>query len=186
MKFLTGKKGVAHFTSRQFRAFVQSVIGSESYIAGVSEKPTVEVLDGNIIRIQPFMLVHHGGLFLIDDVDNVTYTNGTQGMKRIDLVVARYTKNGDGIENGEWVIIPGTPASSNPTVPSCNVGNMQDGDSVDDCPVFELTFDGLNITNVECLVPIVKSLSEKQNQIQGVTSLPADAPDGDVYIVYEE
>lgn len=187
MELLTAKKGAAHFTSKQFRAFVAAVVGKDSYISGVVEKPEVEILDGNIIRIPSFMLIHHGGLFLIESPDDVTYVNGTQGMKRIDLVVARYTKTTEGIENGEWIVIPGTPASANPVIPSYTEGNMQNGDLVDDCPVFQMEFDGLNITNVECLVPVMKTLSEKQNQITPVTAMPANGTgeDGDVCILVE-
>lgn len=185
MELLTGKKGISHFTSRQFREFVRAIIGNESYISGVTERPTVEILDENIIRIPAFMLIHHGGLFLVEDADNLTYVNGTQGMKRVDLVVARYTKTSDGIEDGEWIIIPGTPAVSNPATPDYTVGNMQDGDLIDDCPVFKMTFDGLNITNVECLIPVMKSLSEKQNQITCGTAEPTGGEDNDVYVQYE-
>lgn len=185
MELLTAKKGFAHFTSKQFRAFVQAVVGDESYLACITETPVVDVLDGNILRIPYLMLIHHGGLFLVEDTDDVTYQNGTQGMKRIDLVVARYTKATDGIENGEWAIIPGTPDASSPVAPAHTEGNMQNGDLTDECPVFQVTYDGLNIESIECLVPIIKPLCEKQNQIKSVTSVPATGEEGDVYIVTE-
>ena len=185
MELLTAKKGFAHFTSKQFRTFVQAVVGDESYLACVSETPNVEILDGNILRIPYLMLVHHGGLFLVEDTDDVTYQNGTQGMKRIDLVVARYTKATDGMENGEWAIISGTPDVSGPVAPAHTKGNMQNGDLIDECPVFKVTYDGLNIESIECLVPIIKPLCKKQNQITSGTAEPSGGEDGDVYIKLE-
>ena len=93
MEFLTGKKGYAHFTSAQFRAMIQCIIGSGSYIAYTGEEVLPEVLAENTIRIPSMMLIHHGGLFFVDGSDDVVYQNGSQGMKRIDLIVARYTKD---------------------------------------------------------------------------------------------
>lgn len=93
--------------------------------------------------------------------DEVTYQNGTQAMKRIDLVVARYTQDtATGTENAEWVVIQGQPAESNPVAPDYIHGNMQDGDLADDCPIFELHFDGINVTEVRKLINIMQSVDE--------------------------
>ena len=96
-------------------------------------------------------MCHHGNIssVKIGTYDEVELTNGTQGMKRIDLVVNRYTRNEeDNTEKNEWVVIMGTPAESNPAVPEYIKGNLQNGDLVDDCPVFEVHFDGINIVEV--------------------------------------
>jgi len=184
MEFPFGKKGFAHFTSWQMRAFVQFVIGDGSYIA-CSEEIKPEVLAGNIIRIPSLILVHHGGLFLVKESDDVMYQNGTQGVKRIDLIVARYTKNTEGKEHGEWIVIQGIPDASKPVAPAHTQGNMQNGDLIDDCPVFKVTLDGLNVESVELLVSKIKPLSQKQNQIIATDSEPTSGEDGDVFIVYE-
>lgn len=186
MDFLTGKKGYAHFTSSQFRAFVQCVIGSGSYIAYPEENTTPEVLAENTIRIPSMMLIHHGGLFYAKGFDDVVYQNGAQGMKRVDLIVARYSKNTEGLESGEWVVIQGTPDAANPAIPEHTEGNMQQGDLIDDCPVFKVTLNGLNIEKIECLVSTIKPLSMKQNQIQGTNTEPIGGEDGDVFIQFEE
>ena len=113
------------------------------------------------------MMCHHGNVssVKIGTYDEVELTNGSQGMKRIDLVVNRYTRNEeDNTEKNEWIVIMGTPAESNPTVPEYTKGNLQEGDLVDDCPAFEVHFDGINITEVTKMLEIAqtnKDLTEK-------------------------
>lgn len=185
MEFPFGKKGYSHFTSWLMRAFAQFVVGSDSYIA-YQDSIEPEILAGNIIRIPSLMLFHHGGLFVVKETDDVTYQNGTQGMKRIDLIVARYTKDTEGLESGSWVVIQGTPDDTSPVAPDYTEGNMQEGDLIDDCPVFRITMDGINVESVELLLPKLKPLSQKQNQITGTESEPSGGEDGDVFIQFEE
>jgi hypothetical protein len=147
---------------------LEATCGNSSYRANLSELLEPELSTNNMIKIHSGLLIHHGGLFLIEPLtyDEVSLTNGTQGMKRIDLVVARYTKNNStGIENGEWIIIQGEPAQSDPTMPEYTVGNMQDGDLIDDCPVFAIHLDGLNVTKVEQLLGISPSMDELNEEI---------------------
>jgi hypothetical protein len=161
MKLLTAKKGEPHFTSMHFRAMLEGICGSGSYIAENYEKLETELSPNNVIKIRSGMLIHHGGLYLVEPgtYDEVSYINGTQGMKRIDLVVARYTQDADtGIENGEWVVIQGTPAESDPVAPEYTIGNMQEGDIVDDCPVFAIHFDGITVTEIKTLLETVPSV----------------------------
>ena len=113
------------------------------------------------------MMCHHGNVssVKIGTYDEVELTNGSQGMKRIDLVVNRYTRNEeDNTEKNEWVVIMGTPAESNPAVPEYIKGNLQNGDLVDDCPVFEVHFDEINIVEVTKKLEIAqtnKDLTDK-------------------------
>ena len=80
--------------------------------------------------------------------------------------MCRYTKNAETeVENCDWVVIMGTPAASNPVAPTYTVGNLQEGDLVDDCPVFEVHYDGINVTEVKKLVPVVSNLTELNSKI---------------------
>lgn len=165
MKFLTASKGAAHFTSRQFREFVRSIVGDDDYIAGVTQTPTVEV-SGNGIVFPDFMLIHNGGLFLIENGDEVTHENGIQGMKRIDLVVARYTKTIEGVEDGTLMIIKGTSTAENPNAPSYISQNMQDENVyADDCPLMEIEYNGLDIVDMRFLPEVLDNLEGLRNAL---------------------
>lgn len=81
-------------------------------------------------------------------------------MKRIDLIVNRYTRNAETeVENCSWKVIQGKPVASNPAVPAYTSGNLQNGDTVDECPVFEVHFDGINVTEVKSLLSVTDGLS---------------------------
>ena len=158
MELVTGRTGTPHVTSQQFRGIMESVFGVDSYLAEVYDKFAYTIAPNNTIQIQSGILIHHGGVFLVPNgsIDEVQYQNGTQGMKRIDLIVARYTKDADqNTESAAWVVIQGEETSGTPVAPAYTEGNMQNGDLVDDCPVYALYYDGLNIESVELLVPYV-------------------------------
>lgn len=157
-----------HVTSAQMRAVYASIIGTGSYIADFGEFLEPELAVNNTLKIKSGALIHHGDIVIVPPgtYDAVTYLNGTQAMKRIDLVVYRYTKLTDGTESGEWVVIQGTPTESEPEVPAHINMNMQNGDLADDCPIFELHFDGINVTEVRKLLGVEKSMSNKQDKVE--------------------
>ncbi len=167
MEIVSGRVGRPHVTSQQFRQFIEGTVGQDSYILRSGEKLEPELASNNSLKIRSGMMCHHGNIssVKIGTYDEVELTNGTQGMKRIDLVVNRYTRNEeDNTEKNEWVVIMGTPAESNPAVPEYIKGNLQNGDLVDDCPVFEVHFDGINIVEVTKKLEIAqtnKDLTEK-------------------------
>ncbi len=162
MKILTGKTGTPHVTSQQFRQLVEGTVGQESYILTSGENLEPELSSNNLLKIRSGIMSHHGNLSTVEigTYDEVTIQNGTQGMKRIDLVVNRYTKNDEtGIEENEWVVIMGTPDADSPVAPAYTEGNLQEGDLVDDCPVFEVHLDGINVTEVKKLLSVSPNMS---------------------------
>ena len=87
-------------------------------------------------------------------------------MKRIDLVVNRYTRNAEtNVEANNWVVITGTPVASDPAVPAYTVGNLQEGDLTDDCPVFEVHYDGLNVTEIKKLLDVADNLGKMKTEL---------------------
>lgn len=163
MEIVSGRTGKPHVTSQQFRQLIEGTVGQESCILTSGENLEPELASNNSLKIRSGMLAHHGNIssVKIGTYDEVGLSNGSQGMKRIDLVVCRYTKNAETeVENCDWVVIMGTPAASNPVAPAYTVGNLQNGDLVDDCPIFEVHYDGINVTKVKKLVPVVSNLTE--------------------------
>ena len=162
MKIISGKTGSPHVTSQQFRQIFEGIIGDESCILPCGEFLTPELQTNNSLKIRSGLMYHHGNLSTVElgTYDEVTIQNGTQGMKRIDLVVNRYTREeGSGTEKNEWIVIQGTPHASSPTVPDYTEGNLQDGDLVDDCPYLEVHLDGINVTEVKQLLSVANAMS---------------------------
>lgn len=164
------------------REIFKMVVGSGSYILNSGEYIEPELQSNQALRIRSGILMHHGGIAEVkqNTYDEVTIGNGTQGMKRIDLVVARYTKDPETEhETMTWVVIQGTPAASDPAAPAYTEGDMQNGDLTDDCPVFEVHLDGIQVTEVVKLVEILdcdlSSLNGKMPVIQSGTGTLAYA-----------
>ena len=168
MKIVSGRTGSPHVTSQQFRQMLEGIIGQGSYIITSGEKLKPELSSNNLLKIRSGMMAHHGCISCVDigTYDEVTLTNGSQGMKRIDLIVNRYTRNAETeVENCSWKVIQGTPVASNPAVPAYTSGNLQDGDLVDDCPAFEVHYDGINVTEVKSLLSVADGLSELSSNL---------------------
>ena len=168
MEIVSGLGEKPHVTSQQFRQILEGTIGQKSYIITSGENLEPELAANNLLKIRSGMMSHHGNVssVKIGTYDEVELTNGSQGMKRIDLVVNRYTRNAEtNIEKNEWVVIMGTPVASNPVAPTYTVGNMQKGDLVDDCPVFELHYDGINVTEVKKMLSVLPNVAELNSKI---------------------
>lgn len=162
MKIVSGRTGSPHVTSQQFRQMLEGIIGQGSYIITSGENLKSELSSNNLLKIRSGMMAHHGCISCVDigTYDEVTLTNGSQGMKRIDLIVNRYTRNAETeVENCSWKVIQGKPVASNPAVPAYTSGNLQNGDLVDECPAFEVHYDGINVTEVKSLLSVTDGLS---------------------------
>lgn len=173
MKIVTGKTGTPHVTSQEFRQFAEGTVGQESYILASGENLEPELSTNNLLKIRSGMMSHHGNISCVElgTYDEVTIQNGNQGMKRIDLVVNRYSKNDEtGIESNDWVVLMGTPDAETPVAPAYTEGNLQEGDLVDDCPVFEIHLDGINVTEVKKLLSITLDMSTLNADLSDLTN----------------
>ena len=172
MKIISGKTGTPHMTSAQFRQIIEGIIGQESYILKSGENMEPELASNNMLKIRGGVMSHHGNVSGVDlnTYDEVTIKNGSQGMKRIDLIVNRYTRSDEtGIEKNEWVVLTGTPDQSSPKVPVHIVGNLQNGDLTDDCPVFKVHLEGIQVTKVEKLLPVLEGdLASLNSNLEGL------------------
>lgn len=178
MKIVSGRTGSPHVTSQQFRQMLEGIIGQGSCIITSGENLKPELSSNNLLKIRSGMMAHHGCISCVDigTYDEVTLTNGSQGMKRIDLIVNRYTRNAETeVENCSWKVIQGKPVASNPAVPAYTSGNLQNGDLVDECPAFEVHYDGINVTEVKSLLSVTDGLSGLSSKLANTNTNLAKA-----------
>ena len=169
MKIVSGRTGSPHVTSQQFRQMLEGILGQDSYILTSGENLKPELSPNNLLKIRSGMMCHHGCISCVEigTYDEVTLTNGSHGMQRIDLVVNRYTRNAETeVEKCEWKVITGTAKASSPAVPTYTKGNLQEGDLVDECPVFEIHYNGINVTEVKSLLSVAGSLAELNGKLE--------------------
>ena len=156
MEIITGYRGEGHVTSQQNRITNIGIFGSGTYIIGnVGSLMAASVISANEVQIADGLLIAEGCTAEIPrgTSESLTIENGSQGTKRKDLIVARYTReSGTRVESMELVVITGTPASSNPAAPSYNTGSIAGGDTLVDFPIFTVNIDGITIESVTRLV----------------------------------
>lgn len=173
MEIITGYTGKPHVTSEQDRDVNIGVVGEGSYVLQTGMQLAAEVSSNNEIKIRDGVLMHQGCTASIkkNTYDSLIIINGSQGMKRIDLIVARYEKNQDnGIESLDLKVIQGTPAESTPKVPEYTEGDIQAGDYVADMPMYQVIIDGLNITEVKKVFEVAPGIDAMKKEIAELNS----------------
>lgn len=162
MELVTGRKGSPHVTSQQDRMLNQGIFGEGSYILATGQQLEPQVQSSNEIRIRDGAIMAQGalGCIKVNTYDSVTIQNGNQGMKRIDLICWQYTYDAEqDVESASWVVVQGTPAETDPEVPAHTEGNIQEGDTLVQIPVFAVNIDGINVTGVDVLLNVAMDMS---------------------------
>ena len=173
MDIITGYTGSPHVTAEQDRDINIGIFGNESYVLQTGSQLTAEVSSNNEIKVRDGVIMHQGCAASIkkNTYDSLTITNGSQGMKRVDLIVARYSRDPSTNEESLTLkVIQGTPSENSPTVPGYTTGDIQSGDLVADMPLYQVILNGLNITEVKKLFSVQGSIAELSSNLKTVTA----------------
>lgn len=180
MNIITGYGAQAHIYPHHDRETNIGIFGDGTHILYVGSQMAATVVSSNQIDIADGLLVAEGCTAEVTrgTTESMTIENGSQGMLRTDLIVARYTKAaGTAVEAMELAVIKGTPAASNPATPAYNTGLIADGDSPVDFPLYKVNISGISITSVERLVDVLSingKFDDVDTRIDGVdTSISA-------------
>lgn len=174
MVIISGYRGEPHVYPYHEREVNIGVFGEGTHILDVGGNMAATVISANQVDIADGVLVAEGCTAEVarGTTESMTIENGSQGMLRTDLIVARYTRAaGTAVENMELAVIKGTPAASNPATPSYNTGLIADGDSPVDFPLYKVNLSGISITSVERLVDVVSingKLDDVNTRLDGV------------------
>lgn len=169
MDIITGYTGSPHVTAEQDRDINIGIFGNESYVLRTGSQLTAEVSSNNEIKVRDGVIMHQGCAASIkkNTYDSLAITNGSQGMKRVDLIVARYSRDPSTNEESLTLkVIQGTPSENSPTVPGYTTGDIQSGDLVADMPLYQVILNGLNITEVKKLFSVQGSIAELSSKLK--------------------
>lgn len=180
MEIITGYRNEPHVSSQQDRNAYIAIFGGAVYILkDIDSELAPTVVSANLIEIADGMLVAEGCTACIErgTSDSLAIENGTQGMQRIDLIVARYTRNaGTAVEDMQLAVIKGTPSATDPAVPAHTSGLIADGDTLVEFPLYRVNISGISITSVERLVDVtsvatlIAALQDTVNDLQDTTN----------------
>lgn len=168
MDIITGYTGTPHITAENDRDINIGIFGSKSYVLQTGTMLTAEISNNNEIKVRDGVIMHQGCAASIkkNTYDSVTINNGSQGMKRIDLLVARYEKQPEtNVESLTLKVLQGTPVETSPQVPEHTEGDIQVGDTVADMPLYEVEIDGLNITEIRKVFQTMGDLESVNGKI---------------------
>ena len=148
------------------------IFGSGCYVLSGGNELKAEIQSNNLIKIYDGDLIMQGRHSYIpaSDSDNVTINNGSQGMNRKDLIVARYTKDSTGVEDVTLQVVQGTATSGTATAPGYTDGDILKGATAKDFPLYEVSLTGINITEVKKLFKVLGTneyLSDKVAELNG-------------------
>ena len=156
LHLVTAHKDEPHITAENQGALNIEIFGSDDFVFDVGRILEASAISNNLVRIYDGRGMMEGRFFELNegDYEDVTIENGTQGQKRIDLIVARYSKDSQSlIETISFEVIKGTP-SETPVQPSYNDGSILAGDTLVDFPMYAIHLDGIAIDNIEQLFEI--------------------------------
>lgn len=168
MQIVTGFTGANHITSNDDQGRNQGIFGTGSYVLPVRSQFAATIVSANEIQIADGEGVMQGVHFRIEPTasDVVTINNGTQGMQRRDLIVARYERASEtGVESVSLAVLTGTPAASNPVTPTPTGGDILEGSALAEMPLYRVTLNGVSITAVDPLFTVADSLETANESI---------------------
>jgi hypothetical protein len=171
MEIITGYCGRPHVTNQQDRDINMGIFGRGLKIVDIGSNLAATVVSANEVTIADGLLVADGcvGEVPRGTSESMTIENGAQGMRRIDLIIVRYTKNANtAVEDMQLAVITGTPAESSPAEPAYTTGSIEDGDTLAEFPLYRVDINGITIesvTRIPSLISIAESLKEMQTAL---------------------
>jgi hypothetical protein len=167
LHLVTAHKDEPHITAENQGALNIEIFGNDDFVFDVGRSLEASAISNNLVRIYDGRGMMEGRFFELDegDYEDVTIENGTQGQKRIDLIVARYSKDNQSlIETISFEVIKGTP-SATPVQPSYNDGSILEGDTLVDFPLYAIHLDGISIENIEQLFEVKDGIGDALGEI---------------------
>lgn len=176
---ITGYAGKEHITSADHGSFNAAVMGGGEFVLEGGEQFRCQVISNNKVRIFDGEALMQGRHIKVErnTYEETTHDNGTQGYKRIDLIVLTYTKNATtGIEDVSLDVIKGTPAESNPVVPGYVTGDILNlGELTNQMPLYQVPFDGLSIGEPVALFQTVETAETMKKKVKEELEAKFDA-----------
>ena len=172
MEIVTGLRKTPHISSNDMQSFQLGITGEDGAFP-VGEIFRTELASNNELKVYDGEGVVGGVHFRVapGTYDSITLENGSQGKKRKDLIVVRYTKSSsDGTENTEWAVKKGTETTGTPTAPAATTGDIRNGDDLAELPMFEIEYNGLNVLEVTEKFQTLMSLKELRELVGSLNS----------------
>jgi len=159
IELVDGKAGTAHISSEDKAIIHQAKFSKSDVVFDWGDAFKCSMSSSNRATIGTGCASIQGLDWHITAAESVTISNGSQGMKRNDIICAHYHRNSSdgaeaGIESVELTVLKGTPnatAAADPTIPS---GKILSGAVDAYMPLWRIPLDGITVgTPVRLFTP---------------------------------
>ena len=155
IELVDGKAGVAHISSEDKAIIHQAKFSKSDVVYDWGDVFKCSMSSSNRATVGTGCASIQGLDWHITSAESVTISNGSQGMKRNDIICAHYNRNPKtGNELVELVVLKGTPnatAAADPTIPS---GKILSGAVDAYMPLWRIPLDGITVgTPVRLFTP---------------------------------
>lgn len=127
--------GTPHISSDDLAALNEATIGKRDCVMRWGDDFKAVMTNANTCLVGTGVGMVGGKRFWNQAAVSLTVQSGTQGQKRNDLVVARYAKDGSGIESITPVVIKGTPSADAAADPEVTANDLK---------LWRIPLDGIN------------------------------------------
>lgn len=171
IELVTGHAGQGHVSSADAGRLNAGICGVGKYVLDTGLKFAYSIESANLIRIASGDAVNQGRHITIpqNTYEDANILNGAQGKTRIDVITLRYskvTRQVDSqtvtVEEASVNVIKGTEvaAGSTPEVPAVISGNIFDGTTIDDMPLYHVLITDTSVTSVTPVFKVMPSIDE--------------------------
>lgn len=155
IELVDGKAGVAHISSEDKAIIHQAKFSKSDVVFDWGDAFKCSMSSSNMATIGTGCASIQGLDWHITSAESVTISNGSQGMKRNDIICAHYHRDSKtGNELVELVVLKGSPnatAAADPTIPS---GKILFGAGDAYMPLWRIPLDGITVgTPVRLFTP---------------------------------
>ena len=155
IELVDGKAGVAHISSEDKAIIHQAKFSKSDVVFDWGDAFKCSMSSSNRATIGTGCASIQGLDWHITAAESVTISNGSQGMKRNDIICAHYHRDSStGVEKVELAVLKGTPnatTAADPTIPS---GKILSGAVDAYMPLWRIPLDGITVgTPVRLFTP---------------------------------
>lgn len=161
----TAAEAAGHIYAEDDAAIFQSMFGGDGVLnIGNCLKSTV--ISNNKVRISDGVLCvgGHIGRLSYADYQDMTIENGTSGYNRNDIIYAKFLANGN-VDSYTLAVKKGTATTGTATDPALLQGDLYEGATERDYPLYRVKLSGLSIASVDQLFSVIPTIPDLKAQM---------------------
>lgn len=161
----TAAEAAGHIYAEDDAAIFQSMFGGDG-VLNIGNCLTSTVISNNKVRISDGVLCvgGHIGRLSYADYQDMTIENGTSGYNRNDIIYAKFLANGN-VDSYTLAVKKGTATTGTATDPALLQGDLYEGATERDYPLYRVKLSGLSIASVDKLFSVIPTIPDLKAQM---------------------